>query len=46
LRERRGRLLAAVLGGEAPKLEEDAEAARSLLADGLVRRRGRRLAAP
>jgi A/G-specific adenine glycosylase len=46
LRERRGRLLRAVLAGEAPVPSRDAEAARSLTADGLAVVVAGRLLAP
>lgn len=40
LRQRRGRLLALLSSGEAPAIDQDDEAARSLLRDGLARRVG------
>jgi A/G-specific adenine glycosylase len=43
LRQRRGRLLAELAAGRAPRLEDDPEAARSLVSDGLARRVGSRL---
>jgi A/G-specific adenine glycosylase len=46
LRERRGRLLRAVLAGERPPLARDPPVARSLLADGLVGCEGTRLVPP